>query len=441
MYNKKVLSRFGSVSVVLFCFSFFSFAQPNQILFQAYKQSVSKVIERAEKQKQNVSNAIVVRHLNSISNLVQLEYLRLSTLGNTATKEQIEESKKYTDSIAEGLSNERFNENDLIVNNKRSMVMSFLSSRDKSLQYYIISLPANFNPQKKYPLLVSLHGSGPSHPLFYPHVHFLPIDDKSVKNKPDVDDYIRIIPWGRGNAGYAEYAESDLWECLEDVTQYTKINPDRRYLEGHSMGARGAYNYAVRRPDYWAAVALYSLPLSHRHPSLADISYAKNLNHTPVYLWLGEKDREIYHQSSYSLKTELEVYNAEFVFKSSQNLGHTPSSEEKVIAQEWLFKHLRKAPSHFHYINNQPVYRGVWGINMNYNPESTVCQSMECAIEENNISVVTTGTSGISVVPAESGFGLVERGKIYWNGKVVYEGEFNNQAIKIGEINEGRRRR
>ena len=433
--------RYLSVIVLVLTMSICTFAQPDPVLLQDYKASVSHVKERADKQLKSVSNSLVARHLTSISNLVQLECLRISTLGDSVKNAQIEESKKFTDLIAEGLTDKNFKEDDLIVTNKRKMVMSFLSPRDKSLQYYILSLPVNFDSDISYPLLVSLHGSGPSHPLFYAHLHFLPTDNPVVQNSANIDDHIRVIPWGRGNAGYAEYAETDVWECLDDLNKFVKIDPDRRYLEGHSMGARGAFNYAVRKPDYWAAVAIYSLPLNQRYPSLADLSYAKNLVHTPIYIWMGEKDNEIYHQSTLGLKTELEVYQAEFVFKSSPELGHSPSPEVKAIAQEWLFKKKRKVPTSFHYKTNQPTYRGVWGVGLNYNPEVIDYQSVDCVVSQNIISIVTSGTSGISVNTGELGLTNKEQGKIYWNGKLAYEGAFNNQTIKMGEIAEPRRRR
>ena len=50
---------------------------------------------------------------------------------------------------------------------RRGLVLARLSARDGTLQFSIVRLPADWDPQKAYPLLMNLHGAGPASPLHY----------------------------------------------------------------------------------------------------------------------------------------------------------------------------------------------------------------------------------------------------------------------------------
>ena len=51
---------------------------------------------------------------------------------------------------------------------------------------------------------------------------------------------------------------------LDDVLQRYNVDPKRVYLTGISMGGYGAWDFASRYPEYFAAVAPYLLPATVR---------------------------------------------------------------------------------------------------------------------------------------------------------------------------------
>ena len=52
-----------------------------------------------------------------------------------------------------------------------------------------------------------------------------------------------------------ERSEEDVMQVLQLVRQQYRIDENRIYLAGHSMGAIGAWKIAAKFPDIWAALA------------------------------------------------------------------------------------------------------------------------------------------------------------------------------------------
>ena len=63
---------------------------------------------------------------------------------------------------------------------------------------------------------------------------------------------------GRGpdeETRYRALSEQDVLNVLEIVTREYKIDPDRIYLMGHSMGGFGTWWLGQKYADTWAAIA------------------------------------------------------------------------------------------------------------------------------------------------------------------------------------------
>src|SRR5439155_403690 len=68
--------------------------------------------------------------------------------------------------------------------------------------------------------------------------------------------------WGLGNPPadpvtrrVQDFSEQDVMQVLQHVRQQYKIDGNRIYLMGHSMGAIGTWKIAPKYPDVWAAIA------------------------------------------------------------------------------------------------------------------------------------------------------------------------------------------
>jgi predicted esterase len=70
---------------------------------------------------------------------------------------------------------------------------------------------------------------------------------------------------------------------LDEVTSDYRVDPDRVYATGLSMGGRGTWVQAIEFPDRFAAIA----PICGSIPELEE---AKRIRHLPVWAFVGAKD-------------------------------------------------------------------------------------------------------------------------------------------------------
>ena len=117
------------------------------------------------------------------------------------------------------------------------------------LQDYAMHVPARY-PQSRHrwPLIVYLHGFGGSPD----EAAYLPL---GLMARADKEGYLLASARGRGDRFYTGAGDLDVLEVLEDVKRHYRVDPDRVYLMGHSMGGYGTNNVATHHPDLFAAVA------------------------------------------------------------------------------------------------------------------------------------------------------------------------------------------
>jgi pimeloyl-ACP methyl ester carboxylesterase len=171
-------------------------------------------------------------------------------------------------------------------------VATFFSFVDDTDQPYGLYIPKNFDDQKKYPLVVSLHGAFSNHRLNLKRVFgkgnkLGETDAEATRYFPSVRDveYIVASPLARGTMGYQGIAEEDVYAVLEDVKKRFRIDEERVYLTGLSMGGGGTLWLALTRPDVWAAIA----PVCPAPPAGTEPLAGNALNY-PVKLFQGEID-------------------------------------------------------------------------------------------------------------------------------------------------------
>lgn len=179
-------------------------------------------------------------------------------------------------------------------------VLTFFSDIDDSDQPYALYLPKPFDPARRYPLVVSLHGAGSNHRLNLRRVFGrgnLPLetDADATRYFPALDgvDFIVASPFARGTMGYQGIPEQDVYDVLADVKRRFPIDEDRVYLTGLSMGGGGTLWLGLTRPDVWAALA----PVCAAAPSGSD-ELAGNALNLPVRLFHGDQDPAVPVESS-----------------------------------------------------------------------------------------------------------------------------------------------
>ncbi|WP_297094515.1 phospholipase [uncultured Draconibacterium sp.] len=181
--------------------------------------------------------------------------------------------------------------------------MTFFSSVDESNQPYALYIPENFDETKEYPLVVFLHGALSNHRLGLRRVFgkgnlqgpefgtpgFVPPqnDLEVTRFYPELKsvDYIVVAPFARGTAGYVGIPEQDVFDMLADVKSKFRIDENRMYLTGLSMGGGGTLWVGLNHPDMWAAIA----PVCPAPPAGTE-KLAMNAFNFPVHLFVGDRD-------------------------------------------------------------------------------------------------------------------------------------------------------
>ena len=121
---------------------------------------------------------------------------------------------------------------------------TFLSKIDRSCQYYAVLPPKDYDPEKEYSLILTLHGAG--------------VEASGLVDCHSQKDWAFVVaPTNRRKFGFdwQDWGRLDALEVLEQVKQTFPIDTNRIYLTGHSMGGHGTWHIALAHPDLFAAAA------------------------------------------------------------------------------------------------------------------------------------------------------------------------------------------
>jgi hypothetical protein len=102
-------------------------------------------------------------------------------------------------------------------------VLTFFSDIDDSDQPYAVYVPDGFDPERPYPLVISLHGAYSNHRVNLRRVFGrgnLPgeTDAEASRHFPKLRDveYIVASPFARGTLGYQGIPEKDVYGMFAD---------------------------------------------------------------------------------------------------------------------------------------------------------------------------------------------------------------------------------
>jgi predicted esterase len=207
--------------------------------------------------------------------------------------------------------------------------LTFASGVDDSDQVYGLFLPKNFDENRSYPLIIMLHGAWANHRSALRDVFGrstargqLPLSDQQ---------YIVAAPYGRGTMGYQGIAEQDVWNVLADVKRRFRIDEDRIYLTGLSMGGGGTLWLGLSRPDVWTAVA----PVCPA-PPFGTIPLAPNALNLPVYFFQGDADPVVVPEGTREWVKRLRDLGTSVEYKEYPGVQH--NVWENAYAGEFIFQ-------------------------------------------------------------------------------------------------------
>jgi len=398
---------------------------------------MERITQRTAELAADSPHPLFTRHLRSTEALVRTDWIRCRLLADDRP-EMAEATLEHMRRIADGLDGDA-GVWDSYAAGRRSLMFAFVSKTDRTLQQYSIRLPEGWEPTNIYPTIVYLHGHVPKpHPLWFTALSFSP-DKPKVRpagEKPELEPHFSIGPWGRGNAGYRDGWEADVWEALADAkATFTTFDPDRMVLCGHSMGGYGTWAIGIGSPDVWAAMCIYS---GGDTLAAAKTGLVGNIAAMPVYIWHGGKDRTVTVDRAHDMAATLATVGNKAVVVIDPEAGHMVPRDAKTAAKKWMLRQRRQRPESFSFIADSSRRRSAFGITMRRDPGENPMPEFACTIDGETIRIDSEGTSGMDVQLGDGGFGMTGDVTVIWNGEQAYKGPV--KAIRLGDGGGWRRR-
>jgi dienelactone hydrolase len=168
---------------------------------------------------------------------------------------------------------------------------------------------------------------------------------------------------GRGNVDYRWMGERDVLRCLAEARRRFRIDADRVYISGESMGGNGTWLIASRNPQLFAAAApvyggwdyrIYANGYAYTNPQAtrpmehflqeahASFAGAEGLRNVPLFVLHGDADQAVPVDESRHGVRLLQRFGYDIRYREVPGLGHEDLKSRDEIA-DWLLQHRRVA--------------------------------------------------------------------------------------------------
>ncbi len=157
---------------------------------------------------------------------------------------------------------------------------TFTNEKGDILKYLLLK-PKDYDPHRKYPLVVSL----PFGTYESPPAQWLASD--ANRHKYPAFIFVPFCPEGTGWGGIPNYPTIDtlVFDAILKLEKEVSIDVNRRYVSGVSLGGYGSWHFITMRPDMFAA----AIPVCGG----GDPQLAPNIVDVSVWAFHGVHDRNV----------------------------------------------------------------------------------------------------------------------------------------------------
>jgi predicted esterase/tetratricopeptide (TPR) repeat protein len=200
--------------------------------------------------------------------------------------------------------------------------------------HYLVQLPPQYNPYRRYPAVVTLHGTGTTAAQQIDWWAGAWTKDGWRAGQASRHGYIVIAPqWTvehQKQYGYSAREHAAVLGSLRDACRRLAIDTDRVFLSGHSIGGDAAWDIGLAHPDLWAGV-IPIVAQSDRYCA----HYWENAERLPFYVVCGELDGDKLVKNARDLDRYLQHgYNCTVVEYLGR--GHEHFYEEILRIYDWM---------------------------------------------------------------------------------------------------------
>ncbi len=210
---------------------------------------------------------------------------------------------------------------------------SFVAA-DEATVSYLIYVPPDYDPGKKWPLHLFLHGRGESK---QPLANVATWGPPKMAARGDELPFILVSPqcpvddyWTTPNQ------QERLIQLLERVVSTLSVDEHRIVLSGLSMGGYGSWRLAADHPEKFAAV----VPIC----GAGRLNDARRLVDIPIWVWHGDQDKVVPVKNSVAMVEAIRAAGSEQIrFTRLEHIGHNSWSAAYGTPElfQWLSQQAR----------------------------------------------------------------------------------------------------
>mgnify|MGYP001243328488 CR=1 FL=1 len=239
---------------------------------------------------------------------------------------------------------------------------------------YVVQLPPEYDPLRRYPTIVVLADAGVS-PEQMLDFWAGPADKTRGGERlgqATRHGYIVIaIDWRQPQQYSYQYSAREHHAALgavRDACRRFSVDTDRIFLTGHGIGGDAVWDIAIAHPDIWAGV-IPVCAVANRYVN----RYSTNAQYVPWYVVGGELDGDKMSRNSSELdrylKPTMDATVVEYLGR-----GYEPFGDEIQRLFDWMGLRQRVMPKEIEYVTLRPWDNFVWWLEVEGMPEKSMVE-------------------------------------------------------------------
>ncbi|MGA9119835.1 MAG: prolyl oligopeptidase family serine peptidase [Bacteroidota bacterium] len=319
--------------------------------------------------------------------------------------------------------------------------MAYRDEVDGSPQYCRAYLPAHYDPAKKWPLVIQLHGYNPANPIY---VRWWAADQRHVSidtEFPDHEGVIYMEPHGRGNTQYLGMGDKDIMQVIAEAKRLFNVDEDRIYLTGDSMGGWGTWNVSTRHPDLFAAIApVFGGSDYHSQMSEEDLaglspvdrflsekgsswSMADGLLNVPIFVRHGDADQSVNVDYSRWGVQLLQRWGYDVRYREYPGRGHESLESQNGNGNlniAWFLQHRRNpSPRHVRIRSAELRNAAAYWVHVLQAASPLAFMVVDAEVVDRNvIRLDTDNILDIELSPSAALVDMEKPVRVVWNGRM-----------------------
>jgi len=315
--------------------------------------------------------------------------------------------------------------------------LAYTDDVDGTPQYCRAYLPAEYDPDRKWPLVIQIHGFNPANPVY---IRWWSADQRHAGSDIEFSGRQGVIymePHGRGNTYYEGMGDSDIMKIIAEAKRLFNVDEDRIYLTGDSMGGWGTWNIATRHPDVFAAIApVFGGSDYHSQLSEEEIAgltpverffrekssswaMAEGLLNVPVFVHHGDVDQSVNVEYSRWGVRLLQRWGYDVRYHEYPGHSHEAlAAQNGLMNVEWFLSHKRNpSPRHVRIRSAELRNASAYWVRVLQAASPLAFMNVDAEVVDRNVIRLDTDNAlDIELSPSDALVDVEKPVRVVWNG-------------------------